>query len=656
MQGWMRKHRRIILVVIIVFISIPFIIWVAPQGGVGEGLDAEATVIATVGNTPVYDWQLVRALEAQAESKARELGQEQPLTFLELEQQGFAKEVLTDLISVALFRQEIEERNFDVNREVLEKKLRDEPMFQDAEGKFDPASYNRWVQESRINWNQLYDDLNRQVAHEVYVQTLTAPAAHVSAGDIERQVAGRHTKIKVKYAKIDPPMELSDEEVRAHYDANTEDYREPAQKTARFIQVSLEPEVPAIAADIIAQARAGADFEALVKEHSFLQQDETVEPEWTPRPLDPQDPTVPLFDLEAGAVSDPIAVIGGYRIYKVLEKRTDEATGELQIKYRDLYLRAQVTDEERKAREDLAAQILAKAEETGSLEEAAAAFDRQVQETGSFTAESLEIDGLPREDVRQFITAFQEVEDTAIFKNVTSRSNLYVARLGDMQPGEIPPFEDVQLEVRDNLRIARKQELPYKEKVEEYLAKIEGQVNSLAELQQQFPELNLQVFESKEITGREFVFENDAFLQGQAIYDAVGDGEPGTFGGPIRGFDGAVYFAELVSKTPPAETDLQAMEEDKKRTRENLTAQAENELLEDYLLYLNQQHLFPGEVEVDLDQEAYNRIVGVDPGAADAVVVEEAPADVSAAEAPAADAVPAEAPAADAVPAEAPPQ
>ncbi|MCC6145454.1 MAG: peptidyl-prolyl cis-trans isomerase [Candidatus Hydrogenedentes bacterium] len=638
MQGWMRKHRRIILVLIIVFIGVPFVIWVAPQGPSGPGQNTEGTVVATVGDTPIYDWQLVRALESTGQSKAREQGRQDPLTMAEMAKDGTANEVMKDLISVALFRQEIENRHFEVNQDLLEKTLREEAMFQDQDGKFDAATFNRWVTESRVNWNELYQDLNRQVAHEAYVAQLTAPAKFIAPAELDKQVAARHTKIKVKYAKIDPPIELTDEEVRAYFDQNTETYRKPASKTARFIAVDLAPPLPENAAAIVTQAREGADFTALVKEHSFLQQDVAAEPEWTPKPLDPQSDIAFLFDLEAGAVTDPMPVVGGYRIYKVLEKRNNETTGEPEIKYRDIYLRAQLGDEERKAREEQAAQILAKAEETGSLEDAAAASGLLVKDTGTFTTDSVEVEGLPNEDVRQFTMAFQDVEDTAAFKNVTGRSNLYVARLASVQQGEIPPFEDVQLKVRDDLRQARKLELPYKEKVNEYVAKIEGQAKSLEEIKNQFPELNLQIFESKEITGREFIFENNSFLQGQAVFDAVGEGEPGTFGGPVRGFDG-VYFVELLQKTPPAESEQQAMEEDKKRIKENLVAQAENELLQDYLLYLNQQRVFSGEVAVDMDDAAIQRILGVKPSDLDAVPVDEpvaGEAPAAGAEAPAA--------------------
>ena len=65
---------------------------------------------------------------------------------------------------------------------------------------------------------------------------------------------------------LDEGTEVTDDEVRAYYDANTEEFQESAAKRASHILFDLEDE--ALAKDVLQQIKDGADFAEMAREHS----------------------------------------------------------------------------------------------------------------------------------------------------------------------------------------------------------------------------------------------------------------------------------------------------------------------------------------------------------------------------------------------------
>ncbi len=610
MQDLLRRHKKAILVFILVFIGIPFVFFFGTPSTCDRrdrGFFQDET-IGTVGGVPLKASDFRRFLDTMAARQAQ--GGERP-TYRDLDETGAADRILHQMVDAALISLQEKPRKFKVAQNLLEEEMRKWPMFQTEEGKFDAAAWNEWVRQNpRQDWNTLYESIRQGLDRNVFLSMVTAPAGRILDSEIDQQLQDDHTRIQIRYAKIEPPVTLGDEEIQKQYEEHLEQYRTPDAYVAEFVAVSLQPPMPEKALDIVRQARGGADFATLANEHSDFKSDNGGDMGWVSEGPQQMDFRKPLFALKPGEVSDPIPGFNSYFIYKVEEERTNPDTQEREVRARQIMLRAQLSDEERAARDDIASKILEKARESGDIAAAAAAFDLEAKKTSLFTKESEEIEGVPTADVRQFRTIFDTLEENEKVASLTARSNIYVARLVEKTPGIIPPLDEIREKVHEDAVAAHKMTEEYQARVREYVEKIKEQATSLAQIAELFPELNVEIKETGEFTRKEYLFRDQLYLQTTQIYDAVGRGEPGTMGGPLKDFQNQTFFVELVKRTPPTEEDKQNWAEERKQRRESLMTAAENEFLEDYLADLRERSL--AQVPIRLDQKAIDRILGRD--------------------------------------------
>jgi len=142
--------------------------------------------------------------------------------------------------------------------------------------------------------------------------------------NIERGVLRRI----VMQRDIQPKIEATETELRAEYEKlKASEFTKPATVTLQEILVTEDAGGAAFAREIAEKARAGEDFAALAKAHSAapsranggdigqLSQGE----------INPDLEKV-AFALPVGAVSDPLAVEGGYRIVRVVAKTEGSTT------------------------------------------------------------------------------------------------------------------------------------------------------------------------------------------------------------------------------------------------------------------------------------------------------------------------------------------
>lgn len=160
---------------------------------------------------------------------------------------------------------------------------------------------------------------------------------HMSLSDIKDTLRRQYTKQAVLQREVDARVYygLTDAELHKYYDANR----------SKFVSVAIseiflslagrsEADVKAKAADLVARARAGADFGELAAKNSEREEngvrvaektkgqhvDETGKPRWYL--LSDVQPSVAdaIKDLKAGGVSEPIKADEGYMIIRVNER------------------------------------------------------------------------------------------------------------------------------------------------------------------------------------------------------------------------------------------------------------------------------------------------------------------------------------------------
>lgn len=617
-----RKHRRALLVFMFFGIGIPMLFFGVPGIGMGPSPQGDME-LARVGNVPIMASELHRNLTLAARRSAR--GGQEPPTFRELQEQGVAGDVLDEMISSALIEREENKRGFDVDRALLEERLRDDPTFRDDAGNFIPSRYNAWVTSRQgMDWTPIYDEIRDQVSRQVYMSSVLAPANRVLEQEIQQELADRYTKIQIEYLKVEPEVEPTDEEIQAEYGENKDAYRKPESYVADYVAIPLRPGPSGKVQEVLEKARAGEDFAALADEYSDLDTKNGGDLGWLAEREVELDYRKPLFALDAGEVSDPVPGPNGFYIYKVDEVRENEETEQPEYKARHIYLEVELSDEELAAREERANALAEKARELGGgLQAAAEEMGVTLERAEGFTVESTEIAGIPRRDAFQFRRAVDEAarnkaagedEDTE-YPVIQGADNLYVAEVAEIVEGAVPPLAEVREQVRDDVIARKKNEAAYQARATELADQIKAQASTLDEIGEKFPEIATDIRETRPFTKRDNLFQDQIYIQTPQIYDALEGKEENELAGPLTDILGSTYFIALTNREEPTEEDKANWDEELEQLRQQRIQVAEMRMLQDYLAYLREREL--PRVNWTIDWDVFNAVVGTDDDAAE---------------------------------------
>ena len=161
---------------------------------------------------------------------------------------------------------------------------------------------------------------------------------------MRQAVLGREVDAKIFYS-------LGGDEVKRYYDANRAKFVKPESIELSEIYLSLagkpEAEVRAKAAQIVVQARGGADFGTLAVTHSEREQDgKRVAPETKGKvgryevPALRAEVATAVKNVSKGGVSDPVRLDEGYQIIRV-----DERTSAADSTFNEEQVRGAITQE-----------------------------------------------------------------------------------------------------------------------------------------------------------------------------------------------------------------------------------------------------------------------------------------------------------------------
>ncbi len=266
----------------------------------------------------------------------------------------------------------------------------------------------------------------------------------------------------------------ADTEIRQYYEANIAQYTTPGQVRASHILLRTEgldeSEVEARAGELADEARAGADFAALAREHS---DDEATAADGGDLGLFGRGRMVAeveaaAFALDVDDVSDPVRSAFGFHVIRVTEKQ-EETTQPLD-EVREA-IENTLKNERASARAAaLGRAIAAEASTPEELERAAAARGLELQESG-FVAAGEPILGLgfaPRISAE----AFQMEEGTVAGPLQTPTGPAFITVIGRQEP-VVPPLEDVRDDVRRD--VLRRKALEHaRQRADEAVAALQG--------------------------------------------------------------------------------------------------------------------------------------------------------------------------------------
>ena len=484
MSMLMRKYKKEILWVTIILVVGPFVIWGGYRSANRPDPDLESALapVAVVEGASIPAAEFREALNQELQQRKR-FGQE--AEFTDLLADGSAQRVMEAMVSRRLLATEAENSPYSFDKAYLVEQLKEQ--FKNDAGQFDAEQFNEWVklidERSGQSWNQIYEEVANQMRYQLVI-TEAAASARVSEKELKTQFEDAHTKLDLKYVAIAPPIEPTEEDIRAQYDADPSVYDIPAKRKADFVALSVRPPAPAVAAEIIQKARAGEDFAELAKAHSEgVDAAEGGDMGWMVKT--PQTPAFqePLFALKPGEVSDVVeGPAGQYFIYKAEEDREGSSLpGVRDVKARRIVLSPKLSPEENAALTAKAEALLAAARESGDLAAAAAEAGLQVQTTDLFGPDSVAIAQVPQEDVFRFRTGVSELGQGVFSNVIPGQANLYVAKVVELTPPEPQPFEAVKDQVREDAIEAVRRSPEYIERCRALAEEIKGSVSVLAE-------------------------------------------------------------------------------------------------------------------------------------------------------------------------------
>ena len=245
----------------------------------------------------------------------------------------------------------------------------------------------------------------------------------------------------------------SDDEVQQYYDANISQYTTPGQVRASHILLRVgdqdEAEVEARAAELAAEARGGADFAELAREHS---EDEANAEDGGDLGMFGRGRMVAeveaaAFDMEVDAVSDPVRSAIGFHVLRVTEKQ--EETAQPLEEVREAIENTLKNERATSRADDLARAIAAEVESPEDLERAAGARGFELQESG-FVGRGEPILGLgfaPQVSAEAF-----QMERGDVAGPIQTPTGPAFVTVTALQDPVIPPLEEVREDVARDVR------------------------------------------------------------------------------------------------------------------------------------------------------------------------------------------------------------
>ncbi|MBQ9407581.1 MAG: SurA N-terminal domain-containing protein [Desulfovibrio sp.] len=347
-------------------IILVFVFW--GVGSLNEG--DTVNLVATVNGEALTAREFEMAYRRAEESILRQnpgLGREQI-------KQELGRQVLRSLVEQTLLKQEAAKAGITVTALDLRAAVGQIKAFQDAQGKFDPATYQRVLEAQRMTpaqyENELAEDLLRQKVFDLLLS-----AAWTNADDVRRRYdflrekrivdyvfipASRYTsdaapdekavtayyeehkaqfaipaKVRVACIRLAPsnlvkPETISEADARAWYEANLARFSQDEQVKAAHILVPLAEDAQEAdvkkaqeaTASILAELKSGKPFAEVADAHNGPNAaGPGGELGWIKRGMTVEPFEQAVFALEPGTLSEPVRTRFGLHIIKVEEKR-----------------------------------------------------------------------------------------------------------------------------------------------------------------------------------------------------------------------------------------------------------------------------------------------------------------------------------------------
>jgi peptidyl-prolyl cis-trans isomerase D len=500
--GFMRRHRRWLFGFLWLVIA-AFIILYIPAFDPGNAAGPGA-VLAEVGDLQITVGEYNRAFLRQ-----REIYQQMYQGRLDAEMMkrlGLEEQVFEALRDARVLQLEARRLGLSVSDDEVAKRLSTGPEFQENGRFMGGAELRRRLELQGMSVSDFEEQMRAQILREKVTKLIT-DGVQVTPDEVEKEFRRRTEQVKAEYVAVDvsrflPEVTVTDEEVKAHFEARKDSYKFPERRVLSYVMVdspALQPrvavtdrdletfynantadfqqgeqacashvlikvkqdeageghpeaEAKTIAEGALAQVKAGADFATLAK---TLSEDQGSGPNGGDLGCFERGRMVPEFEnaafsLQAGQTSDLVKSSFGYHIIR-LNALTPETTQPFaQVKER---IRQQLTSQKLSALVDEKSEALAAALAKGTkLDAAAREQGFAVQKTEPLARNNVKPPlASPALLARAFELKKGEVEKEA-FQTGTGNAFIEVAEIQDPR---LPDLKEVQDKVKADLQRAR---------------------------------------------------------------------------------------------------------------------------------------------------------------------------------------------------------
>lgn len=604
-----------IAVIFIVLLIIPFAFW---------GVDSYFGSATNIDAAEVNGVEVSLAEYQQSYQNIRQ--QMQGINPALAEQNEFIRQQTLDkLVDRILLLGVKDELGFRVSNEQVRSAIYSIPAFQNPEG-FDSVAYQNFLLSSGYTPAQFEAELREDMSLE-QLQAGLIQTTIVTPGEARQIAALQGQTRNIQYATVsfgafEDQIQVTDSDIQAYYDENSNDFMTPEQVRVAYIQLSIDSIADEVATDedtlrayfdnfrdnysiterrkvrqILVYAEDDANREQAGEvarqiydlvtssdggfdsvQDQFDSEEITVEVSdfgfLNQGVLDPEVDEV-AFSLEPGVISDPIMTEYGYQLVIV-----DEITGGDRPDYEQV--RGEVeTDYRREQAQKVFFEMYDELsvltyEHPESLEMASESLGLPVQESGTLSRLGAEDPVLNNQKV--LTTAFSEDvltngNNSEIIELDTD--NVLVLRVREHQQEQVQPLDQVQEVIRQRLRFEKGSALT-RARGEEIISSLQ-QGSTPAAVEEQY---------NIAWTSREAVPRDSSDLDRQILETVFRSGKPSGGGPMVEGVsltsgDYTVVIVDSINEVDPASLSAEQVELYQRRIMQNRASRAWSNLLQD---------------------------------------------------------------------------
>lgn len=514
--GWLVGSA---LLVLVIFAFIAFYIpdFMGPQGAASTG------DVAWVDGEAISSQEFLQHYRRQENQYRQQLGSQFSPDLMR--QLGFDNLVVQELVRNTMLGIEAERQGLSVTDEELREVIMTLPSFQQDGAFIGQRAYLNLISSSGMSAARFEEELRKDILRQK-LQSFVTDGIVLDPNELEEEYRRRNEQARIEYVFVDASdfegPESTDEDAREYYEIHEDEFARPVQRKARFVTFSpqlfsasvtvTEREIERFynrnafryetteqvrashilfktdagqdvdetrkrAEEVLAQARAGADFAELARTHS----EDTSAAEggdlgfFTRGQMVPQFENV-AFSLPVGEVSDVVQTQFGFHIIKVTDREEPlrRPLDDVREEVRAAIVQTKASELMEQA-VDSAAQKL---DAAGSIDSLVASYDRLVPEETPWFSET---DTLPQlgNSLEPAQVAF-EIDVGEVSPPIRLGNGYAFLQVLEERPAGIPDFEDVVAAAKE--RWTKSQSLARaKERAQELRARLAASPDDLPE-------------------------------------------------------------------------------------------------------------------------------------------------------------------------------